>query len=214
MLVQAELLLGGVLLAGLWPRFAVPAAAVLFSVFAAASVVSWSAGRADCGCLGTAVSVDPAWMAAFDLAAAGCFAGLWVSGAASAATRGTDVRLLAFAVLAVVSTTFTASRVAAGAGTVERTPRVAAGGDAAVPAVEFVDPAAWTGGRPEVLRRIMFENPSIDLEPVTDLSRADASVCVMSTPRRSYPSDVTDAGWEFLLPYLVLMRGNGLLHDR
>ena len=28
----------------------------------------------------------------------------------------------------------------------------------------------------------------------------------MSTPRRSYPSDVSDAEWEFLLPYLVLMR--------
>jgi transposase len=28
----------------------------------------------------------------------------------------------------------------------------------------------------------------------------------MNTARRAYPSDVTDAEWEFLLPYLVLMR--------
>src|SRR6478672_7238996 len=28
----------------------------------------------------------------------------------------------------------------------------------------------------------------------------------MSTTRKSYPSDVTDAEWEFLLPYLSLMR--------
>jgi transposase len=28
----------------------------------------------------------------------------------------------------------------------------------------------------------------------------------MNTTRRSYPSDVTDAEWEFLLPYLTLMR--------
>src|SRR5436190_19240773 len=28
----------------------------------------------------------------------------------------------------------------------------------------------------------------------------------MSTPRKSYPSDVSDAEWEFLLPYLTLMR--------
>lgn len=28
----------------------------------------------------------------------------------------------------------------------------------------------------------------------------------MSTTRKSYPSDVTDAEWEFLLPYLTLMR--------
>ena len=28
----------------------------------------------------------------------------------------------------------------------------------------------------------------------------------MNTTRKSYPSDVTDAEWEFLLPYLTLMR--------
>ena len=28
----------------------------------------------------------------------------------------------------------------------------------------------------------------------------------MSTPRKSYKSDVTDAEWEFLAPYLALMR--------
>ena len=28
----------------------------------------------------------------------------------------------------------------------------------------------------------------------------------MNTTRKSYPSDVTDAEWEFLLPYLSLMR--------
>ncbi len=28
----------------------------------------------------------------------------------------------------------------------------------------------------------------------------------MNTTRRSYPSDVSDAEWEFLLPYLTLMR--------
>src|SRR5215813_4972969 len=28
----------------------------------------------------------------------------------------------------------------------------------------------------------------------------------MNTARKSYPSDVTDAEWEFLLPYLSLMR--------
>ena len=28
----------------------------------------------------------------------------------------------------------------------------------------------------------------------------------MITTRKSYPSDVTDAEWEFLLPYLSLMR--------
>lgn len=28
----------------------------------------------------------------------------------------------------------------------------------------------------------------------------------MSTTRKSYPSDVTDAEWEFLVPYLTLMR--------
>lgn len=30
----------------------------------------------------------------------------------------------------------------------------------------------------------------------------------MNTTRRSYPSDVSDAEWEFLLPYLTLMREN------
>jgi transposase len=30
----------------------------------------------------------------------------------------------------------------------------------------------------------------------------------MSTPRKGYPSDVTDAEWEFLLPYLTLMRAD------
>jgi transposase len=28
----------------------------------------------------------------------------------------------------------------------------------------------------------------------------------MSATRKSYPSDVTDAEWEFLIPYLTLMR--------
>ncbi len=28
----------------------------------------------------------------------------------------------------------------------------------------------------------------------------------MSTTRKPYPSDVTDVEWEFLLPYLTLMR--------
>jgi transposase len=28
----------------------------------------------------------------------------------------------------------------------------------------------------------------------------------MNTTRKSYPSDVSDAEWEFLLPYLALMR--------
>ncbi len=28
----------------------------------------------------------------------------------------------------------------------------------------------------------------------------------MNATRKSYPSDVTDAEWEFLLPYLTLMR--------
>ena len=28
----------------------------------------------------------------------------------------------------------------------------------------------------------------------------------MNTTRKSYPSDVTDAEWDFLLPYLTLMR--------
>ena len=28
----------------------------------------------------------------------------------------------------------------------------------------------------------------------------------MNTTRKSYPSDVTDSDWEFLLPYLTLMR--------
>jgi transposase len=31
-------------------------------------------------------------------------------------------------------------------------------------------------------------------------------VAAMNTTRKSYPSDVTDAEWEFLLPYLTLMR--------
>ena len=30
----------------------------------------------------------------------------------------------------------------------------------------------------------------------------------MSTARKPYPSDVTDAEWEFLLPYLTLMRAD------
>ncbi len=30
----------------------------------------------------------------------------------------------------------------------------------------------------------------------------------MNTTRKSYPSDVADAEWEFLLPYLTLMRGD------
>src|ERR1035437_6834662 len=30
----------------------------------------------------------------------------------------------------------------------------------------------------------------------------------MNTTRKSYPSDVSDAEWEFLLPYLTLMRAN------
>src|SRR5215210_1292922 len=30
----------------------------------------------------------------------------------------------------------------------------------------------------------------------------------MSATRKSYPSDVSDVGWEFLLPYLTLMRGD------
>ena len=29
----------------------------------------------------------------------------------------------------------------------------------------------------------------------------------MNTTRKSYPSDVLDAKWEFLRPYLTLMRG-------
>jgi transposase len=28
----------------------------------------------------------------------------------------------------------------------------------------------------------------------------------MNTTRKAYPSDVTDAEWEFILPYLTLMR--------
>ncbi|MFM8275288.1 MAG: IS5/IS1182 family transposase, partial [Gemmata sp.] len=28
----------------------------------------------------------------------------------------------------------------------------------------------------------------------------------MSTKRKSYPSDVSDVEWEFLVPYLTLMR--------
>src|SRR3974377_636780 len=36
----------------------------------------------------------------------------------------------------------------------------------------------------------------------------------MSTPtRKSYPSDVTDAEWEFLLPYLTLMREDALQRE-
>jgi hypothetical protein len=31
----------------------------------------------------------------------------------------------------------------------------------------------------------------------------------MNTTRKSYASDVTDAEWEFLLPYLTLMREDG-----
>lgn len=30
----------------------------------------------------------------------------------------------------------------------------------------------------------------------------------MHTTRKSYPSDVSDAEWEFLLPYLTLMRAD------
>lgn len=30
----------------------------------------------------------------------------------------------------------------------------------------------------------------------------------MSDARKPYPSDVTDAAWEFLAPYLTLMRGD------
>lgn len=35
----------------------------------------------------------------------------------------------------------------------------------------------------------------------------------MSTTRKSYPSDVTDAEWEFLLPYLTLMREDAPQRD-
>ena len=44
------------------------------------------------------------------------------------------------------------------------------------------------------------------LEPVIDLSRDFCSCYVMSTTRKSYPSDVTDEEWEFLVSYLTLMR--------
>ena len=30
----------------------------------------------------------------------------------------------------------------------------------------------------------------------------------MNTTRKSYPSDVSDTEWHFLLPYLTLMRAN------
>jgi transposase len=35
----------------------------------------------------------------------------------------------------------------------------------------------------------------------------------MSTTRKSYPSDVSDAEWEFLIPYLTLMRENAPQRD-
>src|SRR4029077_17917279 len=35
----------------------------------------------------------------------------------------------------------------------------------------------------------------------------------MNTTRKSYPSDVTDAEWEFLLPYLALMREDAPQRD-
>lgn len=35
----------------------------------------------------------------------------------------------------------------------------------------------------------------------------------MSTPRKAYPSDVSDAEWEFLLPYLTLMREDAPQRD-
>src|SRR6516164_5373512 len=35
----------------------------------------------------------------------------------------------------------------------------------------------------------------------------------MSKPRKAYPSDVTDAEWEFLLPYLTLMREDAPQRD-
>jgi transposase len=44
------------------------------------------------------------------------------------------------------------------------------------------------------------------LEPVIDLSSGICSCYGMNTTRKSYPSDVTDGEWEFLLPYLTLMR--------
>ena len=28
----------------------------------------------------------------------------------------------------------------------------------------------------------------------------------MNTTRKSYPGDVTDSGWDFFVPYLMLMR--------
>src|SRR5262245_35687011 len=38
-------------------------------------------------------------------------------------------------------------------------------------------------------------------------------VASMSTTRKSYPSDVTDAEWEFLVPYLTLMREDAPQRD-
>ena len=35
----------------------------------------------------------------------------------------------------------------------------------------------------------------------------------MSTARKAYPSDVSDAEWEFLLPYLTLMREDAPQRD-
>jgi transposase len=35
----------------------------------------------------------------------------------------------------------------------------------------------------------------------------------MNTTRKSYPSDFTDAEWEFLLPYLTLMRDDAPQRD-
>src|SRR5436190_13574355 len=35
----------------------------------------------------------------------------------------------------------------------------------------------------------------------------------MSTTRKSYPSDVTDGEWEFLIPYLTLMREDAPQRD-
>lgn len=36
----------------------------------------------------------------------------------------------------------------------------------------------------------------------------------MNTTRKSYPSDVTDAEWEFLVPYLTLMREDAPQRER
>src|SRR4030095_12083290 len=38
-------------------------------------------------------------------------------------------------------------------------------------------------------------------------------VACMSTTRKSYPSDVTDAEWEFVVPYLTLMREDAPQRD-